>query len=102
MEKLLIFLRRLYWLILAIIALVYSLTNLDLLRERIKADLLFGKLSFQGFWLLLAVVLAFLIEALISGALIVAARRRAARSAQELAQLKAKAAAGGSSTEAEK
>ncbi len=102
MEKLVIFLRRLYWLILAIIVLVFSLTNLELLRGRIEADLLFGRFSLQGAWLLGAIVLAFLIEALISSASLALARRRVARSAQELDQLKGKASAGGSPTDGEK
>jgi uncharacterized integral membrane protein len=100
MERVLSFLQRLYWLVLVVIVLVFSLANLDLLRARGEAEFLFGRFAFRGFWLLGAVVLAFLIEALLSSALVALARRRAARLAQEL-DLKVKAGTGGSPAEAE-
>lgn len=88
-EWILTMLQRLYWIILALILLIFGLLNRDLLATKREVDLLFGKFNLQAAWFIGAFVVAFLIQILLARALFVTVKRRAHKIDQELAQTKA-------------
>jgi hypothetical protein len=89
MERVLVLLQRLYWIVLAIIVGTFSLVNHDLLASKSVVDLLFTRSNVQAVWFLALVLLAFLLQILISRSLLAITRSKVGRLNQELAQLKA-------------
>lgn len=89
MERILILLQRLYWIILGLIVLAFGLVNRDILGAKREFDLIFGRFNLHVVWFVVAFLVAFLLEILISRSLLAATKRKAERLSQELAQLKA-------------
>ncbi|MCR4404512.1 MAG: hypothetical protein NUW06_04445 [Candidatus Acetothermia bacterium] len=88
MERTVALLQRLYWAILAAIVVLFSLINLDLLRSVVKVDLLFGKFAVQAVWFLAFVLVAFLLQILISRSLLALVRAKLEKLNRELAALR--------------
>ncbi len=88
-ERLMIGLQRLYWVLLGLILFAFGLVNRDLLATPKEFDLVFGRFNIKPIWLVIAFVVAFLIQILLSWAVSGALQKQTARVEQELAQTKA-------------
>lgn len=89
MEKALVLLQRLYWVVLAAAVVVLGLANSDLLRSEVEVDLLLGRFTVRAIWFLAVVLIAFLLQVFISRLLLAVTRGRVEKLGQELAQVKA-------------
>lgn len=88
-ERLMIGLQRLYWIFLGLIIFAFGLVNRGLLATPREFDLVFGRFNIRPVWLLVAFVVAFLIQILLSWVVSGALRKQTAKVEQELAQAKA-------------